>query len=138
MNVFRAVILGSLLLCYVGLGVEAAAGKKPQELILGKWKTELKENFGDKDISSTVTMEFLKEGKMSMVIKVGEPFNNEISAEGTYKLIDDATLETTLVLPDRKEGTAKRLKIEILTNEKLTLASEEKSKLKRLEFSRAK
>ena len=137
MNLVRCLMLGSFLLGVAGLGAEAGAGKKAQELIVGKWQMEKKEKSGDKEIVISLTMQFASDGKYKVTRKVGEPINKELTKEGKYKFLDDTTLEIT---PAGEGEKKERTKIEKLTATDLTLVSEKDSQGKTvtLELKRVK
>jgi uncharacterized protein (TIGR03066 family) len=113
MNSIRGLSLGVVLLSLVGLA-EAGGGKKAQELLVGKWMGEAK----DTEIVS-ITMEFAKDGKYKVETKTGDV--REL-VKGTYKLVDDKTLELAPAIEGEKPS---RLKIEKLTEDMLILIAPE-------------
>jgi hypothetical protein len=112
------VVRWALLLCLLFV-IAGCGGSKPQDLIIGNW--DAKENLAGKDI--TVKTEFTKDGKIRLSVEGFPP------QEGTYKFIDDNTI-------DLEVGQAKKkVKIESISKEKMVLVEPEG---KKQEFTRAK
>ncbi len=82
-----AVVLGGLILT-AGLGPVAQVAQaqdKPKDLIIGKWESaDPKKPAVEKGI-----IEFTKEGKVKLTA-------GPVSVDGTYKFIDEKTLELTI------------------------------------------
>jgi uncharacterized protein (TIGR03066 family) len=126
MILMRGLTVGSVLLCLV-FCVEASTDEaKTKELLVGKWKSE--KSFKDNDVKITVLVELTKEGKLTVDRKGA---NEDVKLEGTYKVLDENTLEATLVQPAKK--VTHKLTIELLTKTKLILKGEKADKL---EFER--
>lgn len=132
MNLLRGLAFGAFLICLVGLRADAGEGKKVQDLIVGKWRMELKEKQDDKVVTITITVEFSKDGKFKAVEKVGKPIDAKSTKEGTYKIIDDRTLEVAITGDKKTPG---RSKIEKLTDSVLNMTGEKGDKY---EFKRVK
>lgn len=135
----RSLILGGVMLSLVALGVQAGGGStNNRELIVGKWKMATKDKFGDKEVEFSITAEFFKDGKLKLSSRVGDPLNKEESKEGTYKFIDDTTIESELRKLGDKEAEKDKLKIDSLTKDKLILSHNKKGKAVKKEFTRVK
>src|SRR5260221_14246443 len=83
----------------------ALAADKPQDLIIGKWRQS--EGKGH--------LEFLKDGKLKFLI----PQNS--SVDGTYKFLDDKTLEIKMSFEGQETKT--KLKVTV-TKDELTMQEE--------------
>lgn len=137
MPLIRGVVTACLLSSLVGSLVIASDEKSAEELILGKWRMELKEKFGkDKNIDFFIEYEFLTEGKAKMTFVLGEPVIKESTSEGNYKLIDDTTLEIDIAPPGSKESKTEQFNIELLTTHRLSIRA--KGKEGALPFHRVK
>jgi uncharacterized protein (TIGR03066 family) len=91
-----------------------AAADKPADLLVGKWTHTEK---SDK-VEITVVLEFTDKGALSMEMQL--PMTKDpIKISGSYKVIDDKTLEITAKDPKGEEKTDKGT-FEV-TKEKLTL-----------------
>jgi uncharacterized protein (TIGR03066 family) len=103
-------VFGALLLA---LFVVGCGGGSAKDKLVGKWSAKEKV-MGDKEIE--IVTEFTKDGKViAEITGLGKK-------EGTYKVIDDKTLEVTMKGPDEKDKTEKGpFKIE---GDKLTLTDD--------------
>ncbi len=95
----------------------AVTGTKPQDLILGKW-----EPVEEKGKS---VVEFLKDGKLKVSA-------DQLALEGTYKFIDDKTMEIKVVFGGKEETV--KVKVTVTKDELVTQkeGSETKEKLRRV------
>jgi uncharacterized protein (TIGR03066 family) len=113
----------------------AGDGAKTKDLILGKWKYEKtfkeKEDGKTVEIKVVIIVEFTKDGKWLIDSKTNGVNERK---EGTYKVLDEKTLETTLTDEKNKIMTNK-LTIETLTKTKLVVFDE---KTPKMEFERVK
>jgi uncharacterized protein (TIGR03066 family) len=92
------------------------AEDKAKDLIVGKWEP-VEQAKGEK-----ITIEFTKDGKIHISGKEGD---TEIKAEGTYKFIDDTTLEATINFGDEKK-TDKAKIVKITKDEMVTKREKDK------------
>ena len=106
-------------------GDDASGLKKTQALLLGKWKHKFKDDDG-----GFALFEFLKDGKLKGGVNDRDI---EKSFEGTYKLIDNQTLELEVVWSGGKVEKG-RMKIEMLSKEKLIVVHEQSNE--KAEFDR--
>jgi len=106
----RPLLVFALALC---LGGVAAAQVKPQEAILGKWEMVRKD--GEKELK--VTLEFLRDGKTTCLIQERQSGKETGSKteEGTYRWLDDETLEVTVNKTDSEKAKVK------VTDKELTI-----------------
>jgi uncharacterized protein (TIGR03066 family) len=91
-----------------------AVADKPEELIVGKWTHT--EKAGANEI--TVTLEFTKDSKLNMEMTLPNA-KDPLKITGSYKVVDDKTLEITAKDPKGDEKTDKG-GFEV-TKDKLTL-----------------
>jgi uncharacterized protein (TIGR03066 family) len=105
----RLCVLSGLALSLAVLGPAAARpepGDKLKEQILGKWVMEKKE----KGNEAKMVLDFRKDGKLAFVmdVKVGENALPTMKGEGSYKVLGDDEIETTMKnLGTGKEETDK-------------------------------
>jgi hypothetical protein len=118
MRTTRSLAAAGLALLLAGV---ALAQPKPQEAILGKWESNEKK--GDADIKTA--LEFLRDGRttMSLQITKGGKEVTKHSEEGTYKWLDDETIEVTV----NKE--AEKVKVKV-TDKELTITPKKGEALK--------
>jgi uncharacterized protein (TIGR03066 family) len=86
-----------------------AQDKKNAEKLLGTWVVSK-----SKEVPPGTTLEFTKDGKLKVVVPVGEM---KITVEGTYK-VEGKGFKATMKGPDGKEKTD-TVKIKELTDKKL-------------------
>ena len=99
------------------LGLPAQAQeKKNAEKIVGTWVVSK-----SKEIPPGTTLEFTKDGKVKVMVKVGEM---TINVEGTYK-VEGNSFKITTKGPDGKDKT-ETVKIKELTDKKLVTENEKK------------
>jgi uncharacterized protein (TIGR03066 family) len=115
----------SAVLC-AALLAPAAADAKPLEHLVGKWQGTIKDDNGKE---SQLTVEFLKDGTWSGEAKSGDDVKK---FAGTYKVIDEGTVETTIKRDDKEEKETMKV---VLDKDKLTVTN---SKKKSVEFTRVK
>src|SRR5437773_161689 len=84
-----------------------AAADKPQDLIIGKWQMDANK--------ATITVDFEKDGKVKVSIKEGA---NETKGSGTYKFINDETMEVMLDIDGEKKN--EKLKVKVTKDELIT------------------
>jgi uncharacterized protein (TIGR03066 family) len=84
---------------FLSLFITACGGSSAKDLIVGKWSAKEKAPGTDKELEMVV--EFTKDGKM--IIDMA----GLMKLEGSYKVIDDKTLEVMMKTPDGKEKTEK-------------------------------
>jgi len=90
----------------------ALAADKPQDLIVGKWAPSNEKNKG-------MTFEFTKDGMIKIAIKA-EGLSLDIA--GTYKFLDDKTIEMTIENPLKKdEKKSDKITVKAIEKEKLVL-----------------
>lgn len=87
---------------------------KAKDLIVGKW--ELKK---DKD---TVLMEFTKDGKLTVKMKMGD---DEIKMDGKYEFTDADHVKVELTAGDKKH--TEKLKVKVTKDELTTTDEKDKS-----------
>jgi uncharacterized protein (TIGR03066 family) len=92
----------------------APAADKPADLIVGKWTHTEKQD----KIEISVTLEFTKDNKLNMEMTLPNA-KEPLKIAGTYKVVDDKTLEITAKDPKGEEKTDKG-SFEV-TKDKLTL-----------------
>jgi uncharacterized protein (TIGR03066 family) len=83
-NALRLVLGCAILL----VATAARAEDKPKDLLVGKW--EGKEKLGEQEVKAVV--EFTKDGKVKLTMSGG---GMDVTLNGTYKVLDDKTLETS-------------------------------------------
>ena len=83
-NPLRLVLGCAILL----VATAARAEDKPKDLLVGKW--EGKEKLGEQEVKAVV--EFTKDGKVKLTMSGG---GMDVTLNGTYKVLDDKTLETS-------------------------------------------
>jgi uncharacterized protein (TIGR03066 family) len=97
-----AIVLGCGLLLALALAGTATAQDRDKsdarKLLVGKWLSSQKA--GDKDLK--VMVEFTDKGKVSVTVR-------DFKVDGTYKFLDDKTIETELVF----EGESRKIKNEV-------------------------
>jgi len=74
-----------------------------EKLIVGKWET--KQKLGDKE--ATATLDFSKDGKLGM--KLTGPAEFEL--KGSYKVIDENTIEVTITFMDKTMTEKSKFKV---------------------------
>ena len=96
----------------------AVTGSKPQDLILGKWEPV--------DEKGKSVVEFQKDGKLKVTA-------DQLALEGTYKFIDDKTMEIKIVFGGKEETV--KVKVIVTKDELVTQkeGSETKEKLRRVQ-----
>jgi uncharacterized protein (TIGR03066 family) len=94
------IVLLGLLTAVAGL----QAQDKPQDLILGKWDPV--------DEKGKSTVEFLKDGKLRISAQ-------QLTLEGSYKFLDDKTIETRVIFAGKEEKGLK-LAIKVTKDELVT------------------
>jgi len=94
------------------------------KLLLGKW--EIRQKLGEKEAS--LTLVFKQDGKLTL--KLSGPI--DFTLNGTYKLLDENTLEMTAFFPD--DAKVEKVKFKV-SRDTLELIGEEKEARK---FTRAK
>jgi uncharacterized protein (TIGR03066 family) len=88
------------------------AEDKPQDIIVGKWSPTKEANKG-------MSLEFTKEGVIKVDIKAE---GLSLDLKGTYKFIDDKTIEVTLENPLKKdEEKTDKLTIKSIAADKMVL-----------------
>lgn len=108
-------------LALVALMVTASplvAEDKPQDLIIGKWKST--------DADHDAVIDFAKDGKLKIVGK-------DVSIDGSYKFLDDKTIEVKFQLG--AEDKATKLSVTVTKEELVTV---EDGKDKKITFKRVK
>jgi uncharacterized protein (TIGR03066 family) len=93
------------------------AEDKPQQLILGRWEPV--------DGKDKAVVEFLKDGKLKIS-------SRDVTLEGSYKFIDDKTLEVKVVFGGNEQAPS-RLTVTVTKDE---LTTEEAGKGKKERFKR--
>jgi uncharacterized protein (TIGR03066 family) len=81
-------------------GGESGGTKTNADKIIGTWEVTKDEEKGE-DVPPGNTIEFIKDGNLKIVMKLGE---KEMKMDGTYKVEDDK-LSVTLKGPDKKART---------------------------------
>jgi uncharacterized protein (TIGR03066 family) len=105
----------------------AVAADKNKDLIVGKW-----EPADVKDKKASAVIEFTKTGELKIVVK-GEGLNFDI--KGTYKFIDDNTVEITVDNPLAKgEKKSDKMKIKSISGDDMVIenAQGKEEKMKRI------
>ena len=93
-------------------GTSVAADKKNSEMIVGKWTPDGPKGKG-------VVLEFTKDGKMK--ISIG-PEGMSFVISGTYKALDDNTIEMSMENPQKKEETkSQKLTIKAISADEATI-----------------
>jgi uncharacterized protein (TIGR03066 family) len=114
MSVRRIALVAAVILLAAGA---VSAEDKPQQLILGRWEPA--------DSKGKSVIEFLKDGKLRISA-------DTLTLEGSYKFIDDKTLEVKVILGGNEKPSSK-LKITVTKDE---LTTEEEGKGKKERFKR--
>jgi uncharacterized protein (TIGR03066 family) len=117
---------GLVLACAVLLPAGSAYGdaREAEKLLVGKW--EIRQKLGEKE--ATLTFVFEQDGKLT--IKLSGPIDH--SLKGTYKLLDENTLEMTALFTDEPRSEKVKFKV---SRDTLELIGEQKEVRK---FTRAK
>jgi uncharacterized protein (TIGR03066 family) len=105
----------------------ATAADKNKDLIVGKW-----EPADVKDKKASAVIEFTKTGELKVSVK-GEGFNFDV--KGTYKFIDDNTVEITVDNPLAKgEKKSDKMKIKSISGDDMVIenAQGKEEKMKRI------
>lgn len=108
-------------------GLSHAADSKLKDQIVGKW-----EPAEQKDAKGSATIEFTKDGKLSISVKA-EMLNIDI--KGVYKFLDDENVEVTIEAPFGKgEKKSDKLKIKSIKDNEMTIvnAQGKEEKMKRV------
>jgi uncharacterized protein (TIGR03066 family) len=93
MQTLRGLVVGCAVLFLVGQAYSDPTKDEAAKLIVGKWET--KQTIQGKD--ATATLDFAKDGKLSM--KLSGPV--DLSLNGTYKVLDEKTIEVTITFMDK-------------------------------------
>ena len=123
MHTLRRLGIACAVLLPVG-SADADGRDDAAKLLLGKW--EIRQKFGEKEVS--LTLAFEKNGKLTL--RLSGPI--DVTLNGTYKLLDENTLEMTAFFPD--DAKVEKVKFRV-SRDTLELIGEEKEARK---FSRAK
>ena len=124
MKIMGMSLAGFLILALAGISVadEKKDEKKTEETkkkLLGTWVAQ---EGGDMPAGST--LEFLKEGKLKIVVKIQD---NKVDITGTYEVADGETLKVTTKDPEGKEHSEK-IKLTKLTDSELVTIDEKDKK----------
>jgi uncharacterized protein (TIGR03066 family) len=85
----------------VGLSVAlSASAQDAQKLIVGKWEAMQKSKSGDLKIEA----EFKDDGKMTFTVR-------DVKVSGTYKLLDEKTIETEQTFEQQSRKTRQEFKV---------------------------
>jgi uncharacterized protein (TIGR03066 family) len=124
MRGIRLATLASVALLLAFTAAPLLAADKPKDLIVGKWEPkQLPEGV-------KVTIEFTKDGKITVAGKAGD---KEFKGSGTYKFVDDDTMETEMEIMGMKDKS--KTKIVKISKEELITRDEgkkEEEKFKRV------
>jgi uncharacterized protein (TIGR03066 family) len=123
MRTLRGLVLACAVFLPIGL-VHGDARDDAAKLLVGKWETRQK--LGEREASLMIVFE--KDGKLSL--KLSGP--TDLTLNGTYKLLDENTLEMTAFLTD--DAKVEKVKFKV-SRDTLELIGEEKETRK---LSRAK
>ena len=93
----------------------AHAEDKPQELILGKWQLQ--------EPKTQSVLEFLKDGKLKVTAQ-------DLTLEGSYKFLDDKTMEMKVVLGGKEE--VGKFKVTVTRDELITEEENKQGKTKKV------
>lgn len=102
MQALRGLVVGCAVLLLAGQ-VYGDAKDDAAKLLVGKWET--KQKLGDKE--ATAVLDFTKDGKLSM--KLSGPV--ELSLNGTYKVLDEKTLEVTITFMQQTKTEKSSFKV---------------------------
>lgn len=112
---YLAGLCGLLVLALVDL-TPGQAADKPKDLIIGKWMpVKEKEKKG--------TLQFTPDGKL--LVRVKGPDSKEIEVNGTFKFLDENTME--VVLSFKGETRKEKLKVKVTRDEMTTTDSSNKT-----------
>src|SRR5262245_32920779 len=103
MNPVRDFVALAVLLA-LGFGSLAQDPTKPGGHIVGKW--DFREKIGDAEAKALV--EFTQDGKLLMKLNLQ---GMELSASGTWKLVDGDTLETTVSFQNQTQTQRSKVKV---------------------------
>jgi uncharacterized protein (TIGR03066 family) len=108
-------------------GMSSAADKN-KDMIVGKW-----EPADTKDKKGSAVVEFTKGGDLKISVKAGEM---NIDIKGTYKFIDDDTVEITVEAPfgGKDEKKSEKLKIKSIKGDEMVIINPQgkEEKMKRV------
>jgi len=135
MRILMSVVVCGLLLSLTACGKKDATsstgggggggGDKPKELIIGVWEIQ------DKDAKGT--MEFKKDGTLVQVVEIA---GMKLTANGTYKFVEEDVIETEIKPPVEGAPSQKeKVKVTKVTKDELVTKD---SKGKEDKFKRAK
>jgi len=102
MQVLRGLVVGCVVLLLAGQ-TYGDAKDDAAKLLVGKWET--KQKVMDKE--ATAILDFSKDGKLSM--KLTGPV--DLSLNGTYKVIDEKTLEVTITFMEKTMTEKSQFKV---------------------------
>jgi len=102
MRMVRGLVLAGV--AAVLLTGTASAADKTKDLIVGKWEGTHKIKVNDEEKEVKVTLEFTKDGKLTMT--GGKRVN-----KATYKVIDDTTIEVTSKQGDEEKTNKIKIKL---------------------------
>jgi hypothetical protein len=110
-------LYGTVLLAIFVIG---CGGSSPKDLIVGKWS--------GKQGPMEATFDFAKDGKLTVDVKLPKEIaemmkKDTLQMEGSYKVIDDKTLEVTLKDPQSGKEKTEKGPFKV-TADKLTLTNE--------------
>jgi uncharacterized protein (TIGR03066 family) len=119
MKAFRGLLVACAAVLLVNSQAFADAKSDAEKALLGKW--EAKQKVGDKELKATI--DFQKAGKLAMNV-AGTPMG-DIKFDGTYKVIDDKTIEVTITFMGKTMTEKSKFKI---TGDKLELTDKNDKK----------
>jgi len=102
MQVLRGLVVGCAVLLLAGQAY-GDAKDDAAKLLVGKWET--KQKLGDKE--ATAILDFSKDGKLAM--KLTGPV--DLSLGGTYKVIDEKTIEVTITFMQKTKTEKSQFKV---------------------------
>jgi uncharacterized protein (TIGR03066 family) len=122
MRVARLAVMASLVVILAASLSPLRAADKPKDLIVGKWKPTKEK---DKDS----VLDFQKDGKLKITL------NAELSIDGSYKFLDDDTMEVELTFKGKTDTIKMKVKV---TKDELITTQDKNGKKKEDKFKRIK